>query len=59
VFADYGTAYEKGMRLADQTFHRGYGGGGWITITALRFGVGVAHGVGSGTRFTFAGGLTF
>lgn len=59
AFADYGTAYEKGMRLADQTFHRGYGGGGWITITALRFGVGVAHGVGSGTRFTFAGGLTF
>jgi outer membrane protein assembly factor BamA len=59
VFADYGAAYEKGMRLADQTFHRGYGGGGWITITALRFGVGVAHGVGSGTRFTFAGGLTF
>ena len=59
LFADYGTAYEKGMRLADQHFHRGYGGGGWITITALRFGVGVAHGVGSGTRFTFAGGLTF
>lgn len=59
LFADYGTAYEKGMRLADQTFHRGYGGGGWITITALRFGLGVAHGVGSGTRFTFAGGLTF
>lgn len=59
VFADYGTAYEKGMRLADQTFRRGYGGGGWITITALRFGLGVAHGVGAGTRFTFAGGLTF
>ncbi len=59
VFADYGTAYEKGMRLGDQTFHRGYGGGGWITITALRFGVGIAHGVGAGTRFTFAGGLTF
>ena len=59
VFADYGTAYEKGTRLADATFHRGFGGGGWITITALRFGVGVAHGVGAGTRFTFAGGLTF
>lgn len=59
AFADYGTAYEKGMRLADQTFRRGYGGGGWITITALRFGLGVAHGVGAGTRFTFAGGLTF
>ena len=59
AFADYGTAYEKGMRLSDQTFRRGYGGGGWITITALRFGLGVAHGVGAGTRFTFAGGLTF
>jgi outer membrane protein assembly factor BamA len=59
LFADYGTAYEKGMRLADQTFHRGFGGGGWITLTALRFGLGVAHGVGAGTRFTFAGGLTF
>jgi outer membrane protein assembly factor BamA len=59
VFADFGTAYEKGSRLADQDLHRGYGGGGWITITALRFGFGVAHGVGAGTRFTFAGGLTF
>ena len=59
VFADVGTAYEKGMRLADQRLSRGFGGGGWITITALRLGLGVAHGVGSGTRFTFAGGLTF
>lgn len=59
VFADFGAAYEKGMRLGDQAFHRGFGGGGWITITALRFGVGIAHGVGAGTRFTFAGGLTF
>lgn len=59
AFWDVGTAYEKGSRLADQPLYKGFGGGGWITITALRLGLGVAHGVGSGTRFTFAGGLTF
>ena len=59
AFFDVGTAYDKGQRLADQPLYKGYGGGAWITITALRFGVGVAHGHGAGTRFTFAGGLTF
>jgi outer membrane protein assembly factor BamA len=59
AFVDTGTSYDKGERLADQRLRTGYGGGAFMTITALRLGVAVAHGHGAGTRFTFAGGLTF
>lgn len=59
AFVDTGTAYDKGSRFEDQPLYTGYGGGAWMTITALRLGVAVAHGRGAGTRFTFAGGLTF
>lgn len=59
VFVDTGTTYEKGVRFADSPLYTGYGAGGWMTITALKLGVAVAHGKGAGTRVTFAGGLTF
>jgi outer membrane protein assembly factor BamA len=59
IFVDTGTTYEKGVRFADSPLYTGYGAGGWMTITALKLGVAVAHGKGSGTRVTFAGGLTF
>jgi outer membrane protein assembly factor BamA len=59
VFVDWGTAYEKGQRFRDQTLDRGVGGAVWMTITALRISVGVAHGKGAGTRVNFGGGLTF
>jgi len=59
VFVDWGTAYDHGQKLADQKWDQGAGGGVWLTITAFRMSVGVAHGRGSGTRVNFGGGLTF
>lgn len=59
LFADWGTAWNKGQRLEDQPLYNGLGGGVWFSVTALRLSLAVAHGRGAGTRFTFAGGLTF
>jgi outer membrane protein assembly factor BamA len=59
AFADFGAAYDKGQRLADQTMRRGIGGSGWLTFAAFRMSFSVAHGRGSGTRVNFGGGLTF
>jgi outer membrane protein assembly factor BamA len=59
AFVDWGTAYEKGERLRDQTWRRGIGGSVWLALTGFRLSVGVAHGKGSGTRVNFGGGLTF
>jgi outer membrane protein assembly factor BamA len=59
VFVDWGTAYDHGQQLRDQKWDQGAGAAVWITITAFRMSVGVAHGKGSGTRVNFGGGLTF
>ena len=59
LFADWGTAWDKGQRFADQPLYNGLGGGVWFSLTAFRLSLAVAHGRGAGTRFTFAGGLTF
>jgi outer membrane protein assembly factor BamA len=59
VFADWGTAYDHGQQLRDQKWDQGAGAAVWLTITAFRMSVGVAHGKGSGTRVNFGGGLTF
>jgi outer membrane protein assembly factor BamA len=59
LFVDWGTAYDHGQKLGDQKWDQGAGGAVWITITAFRMSVGVAHGKGSGTRVNFGGGLTF
>jgi outer membrane protein assembly factor BamA len=59
VFVDWGTAYEKGERFRDQTLHRGVGGGVWLSVTGLRFGLAVAKGKGARTRVSFSGGITF
>ena len=59
LFADWGTAYEKGQRLRDQTLDRGLGGSVWLALTGFRLSVGVARGKGAGTRVNFGGGLTF
>lgn len=59
LFVDWGTAYDYGQQLRDQKWDQGAGGAVWITITAFRMSVGVAHGKGSGTRVNFGGGLTF
>jgi outer membrane protein assembly factor BamA len=59
VFADWGTAYEKGERFRDQNLHRGIGASAWLAAAGLRISLGVAHGKGAGTRVSFGGGLTF
>ena len=59
AFVDWGTAYEKGERLRDQTWRRGVGGSVWLALTGFRLSVGVARGKGAGTRVNFGGGLTF
>jgi outer membrane protein assembly factor BamA len=59
VFADTGTAYDKGQRFSDQTLRTGIGGSVWITAAAFRMGLSVAHGRGADTRVNFGGGLTF
>ena len=59
AFVDEGTAYAKGQRLADATWHRGTGGSVWLAATILQFGVSVAHAKGGGTRVNVGGGVTF
>ncbi len=59
AFVDAGTAYDKGGRLRDQTWHIGYGGSAWLTFTAFRMSVAVAHGRGSGARAHIGGGFAF
>jgi outer membrane protein assembly factor BamA len=59
AFVDTGTTYAKGQRFKDQPLYTGVGGSVWIAVTALRLGLSVAHGQGSGTRVNFGGGLTF
>jgi hypothetical protein len=59
TFADTGTVYDKGGRLADQHFKQGYGVGVWMTAAFLRLTVAVAHGRGSSTRVHVGGDITF
>jgi outer membrane protein assembly factor BamA len=59
VFADVGKAYDKGQRFRDVRLERGYGGSVFITLMALRLSLAVGHGVGSGTRVNFGGGMTY
>ena len=59
VFADSGKAYAKGEKFKDQTFKTGIGAGVWLTLTAFRMGLSVAHGLGADTRVNFGGGITF
>lgn len=59
IFADTGTAYEKGQRFRDQSLQTGIGGSFWFTVAAFRMGLSVAHGRGADTRVNFGAGLTF
>ena len=59
AFVDTGTVYDKGQRLADQTWKRGVGGSVWFSAAVLRFNVAVAHGIGSNTRVHVGGSLAF
>jgi outer membrane protein assembly factor BamA len=59
IFADTGAAYDKGERLTDQPWKAGYGGSVWITFTAFRMSLAVAHGKGASTRVHVGGGFVF
>jgi outer membrane protein assembly factor BamA len=59
VFADTGKAYDKGQLFADQPYHTGVGASVWMTATAFRLSLAVAHGLGASTRVNFGIGLTF
>ncbi len=59
AFVDVGAVYDKGERLADQRFDRGFGGGVWLAATVIRLNLVVAHGVGAGTRVHFGTTVTF
>ena len=59
AFVDIGTIYDKGQRLSDQHFERGFGGGVWFTAAFLRLNLVVAHGVGAGTRVHFGTTVSF
>ena len=59
AFVDVGTVYDKGERLSDQHFSRGYGGGVWFAAAFVHLNLVVAHGVGAGTRVHFGTTLSF
>ena len=59
AFVDTATIYNKGERLADQTWKRGVGGGVWLSAAFVRLNVAVAHGIGATTRVHFGGTFSF
>jgi hemolysin activation/secretion protein len=59
AFVDSGTVYNKGGRLADQTFKHGVGGGIWFSAAFVRLNIAVAHGIGASTRVHVGGSLSF
>ena len=59
AFVDTATIYNKGERLADQTWKRGVGGGVWLSATFVRLNIAVAHGIGATTRVHFGGTFSF
>lgn len=59
AFFDTAAVYDKGERLADQTFKKGFGGSVWVSAAFIRFNLAVAHGIGSSTRVHFGGSLAF
>jgi outer membrane protein assembly factor BamA len=59
AFMDIGTIYDKGERLSDQHFSRGFGGGIWFSAAFVHLNLLVAHGVGAGTRVHFGTTVNF
>jgi outer membrane protein assembly factor BamA len=59
AFADFGTVYNKGERLADQALKQGYGGSVWFTAAFFRLNIAVGHGVGATTLVQVGGNVTF
>jgi len=59
AFVDWGTIYEVGDKLADQTFERGIGGGAYLHLTVVSISLDVARSQTGNTRFHFGLGVTF
>lgn len=60
VFADAGTAYAHGEKLADQRLDRGYGAGAYLHLTILSLALDVARAQETGkVRWHFGLGVTF
>jgi hypothetical protein len=59
AFVDWGTVYDHGQRLRDQSFAEGVGGGAWLSLAVLRLNVSAAHVVGGSTRVQFGATLGF
>lgn len=62
AFADAGTVYNYGERLADQTWREGFGGSVWFSAAFVRLNLAVAHGRGareSSTRVHVGANVAF
>lgn len=59
AFSDWGTAYDHGQSLSNQTIYNGVGGSVWFTVASARLAMAVAHGLGGGTRVHFTGTIGF
>jgi hypothetical protein len=59
AFADTGTAYNYGQRLADQKWLEGFGGSVWLSAAFFRVNLAVAHGRGASTRVHLGANVTF
>ncbi len=59
VFADTGTAYNKGQTFDDRALKTGIGGAVWFTATVVHLSLSVAHGINAGTRVQFGGGISY
>ena len=59
AFADWGTIYGVGDKLADQTLDRGIGGGVYLHLTLVSLSLDVARSQAGKTRFHFGMGVTF
>lgn len=58
-FADTGTVYNYGQRLADQKWLEGFGGSVWLSAAFFRVNLAVAHGRDASTRVHLGANVTF
>ncbi|HUF48993.1 MAG TPA: BamA/TamA family outer membrane protein [Vicinamibacterales bacterium] len=59
AFIDTGTAFQHGSRMRAERWHPAYGGSVWVTFTAFRMSLAVAHGRRADTRIHLGGGFAF
>jgi outer membrane protein assembly factor BamA len=59
TFVDAATVYDAGEQLQDQHFEHSVGAGVWLTVTAVRVALDVAHGANGSTRLLLSSALLF